>query len=322
MLKKSALVLSLAIIAGCSSVSSYDRIANNVEYTYDHTIKQSVIKGPVDDTQPQGSDIDDFSYNLIIKETNTFANVSFNYTDKSTRLYTHVVDSMGVRYNFVRNDHKIIDCGINGTINAGTCSFEESFTFQMPRDNRYQFALIGREGKNVYFRIKQDYVAVMDDVIYRLKTPRADYDETTIKKEALLAAKPVPVAKTSVKAPQPIVGNALESDRASAPIISTVTVNKPLIVSNQPVIKKFENSSQCNCENSNKVLTPIINKPVVSKNPVLTPTTHGTYCAGIQFKNSCEQITSCREAYDQYACGNKKLDPSRKGMPCPNVCKL
>lgn len=322
MLKKSALVLSLAIIAGCSSVSTYDRIANNVEYTYDHTIKQSVIKGPVDNTKPQGAEVDDFAYNLIVKETNTFANVSFNYKDKSTRLYTHVVDSMGVRYDFVRNDYKIVDCGIQGTMSAGVCSFEESFTFQMPRDNRYQFALIGREGKNVYFRIKQDYVAVMDDVIYRLKTPRADYDETIIKKEALLAAKPVPVVKPSVQVPQPIVGNALESDKASAPIVSTAIVNKPLIVSNQPVIKKFENSNQCNCENDKKAVTTITKKPTVSKHPVLTPTTHGTYCAGMQFKNSCEQITSCREAYDQYACGNKKLDPTRKGMPCPNVCKL
>jgi hypothetical protein len=320
MLKKSALVLSLAIISGCSAVSSYDRIANNVEYTYDHTIKQSVIKGPIDDTEPQGADIEDFSYNLMIKENNTFANISFNYEDKSTRQYTHVVDSMGVRYNFVRNDYKVVDCGIVGTMSAGVCSFEESFTFQLPRDNRYQFALIGKEGKNVYFKVKQDYVAVMDDVIYKLKTPRSDYDEVNIKKEALLAAKPVPVVKSSVQIPQPVVGNAIATEKMAAPVVLTPIVNKPLIVGNQTVIKKFENSNQCNCQNNNNNV--VATKITVSKTPVLTPALKSSFCEGIKFKNSCEQITSCREAYDQYSCGNKKLDPTKKGMPCPTVCKL
>lgn len=331
MLKKSALVLSLAIVAGCSSVSSYDKIANNVQYTYDHSIKQSVIKGPVDTTQPQGGQVKEFSYDLIVKDTNTYANVSFLYNDENSRLYTHVVDSMGVRYNFERSDKKIIECGIVGTLNAGNCLIKESFTFQMPRDNRYQFALIGIENTNVYFKINKDYVAVMDDFIYRLKTPRADYDEVTLKKETLLSAKPVPVetpviVRQPVKVPQPIVGNALKEDNINAVKVSRTIIDRPLIVSNKPLVQKFENTKHCGCDDkvsAKPVTVSKINKVItVSKTPVLTPTTNKTYCTGIKFANSCEQITSCREAYDQYACGNKKLDPSRKGMPCPTICKL
>lgn len=164
MLKKSALVIFLAIIAGCSSVSSYDKIASNTEYTYDHSLKQSVIKGPVDVSEPQGAIVENFKYDLIIKDSTVFANVSFNYKDKNTRVYTHVVDSMGVSYQLLNQKDKVLDCGINGTINYGTCNFEQAFTFQMPRDNRYQFSLIGKSSNSsVYFKINKDYVAVMDD---------------------------------------------------------------------------------------------------------------------------------------------------------------
>lgn len=315
MLKKSALVISLAIIAGCSSVSSYEKIASNTEYTYDHSLKQSVIKGPIDESKPQGARVEDFKYDLIIKDSTVFANVSFNYKDKSPRVYTHVVDSMGVSYQLLNQKDKVLDCGINGTINYGTCNFEQSFTFQMPRDNRYQFSLIGKSSNSsVYFKINKDYIAVMDDFMYRLKTPRADYDEATIKKETLLAAKPAPVQKPSVAIPQPIVGNALEKEKDNAPKVSTVAINKPLIVNNPPIVKQFENNKQCNCSTGNAL--------TVSKQPVLTPMSKTPFCSTMKFKNSCAEITSCREAYDQYSCGNKKLDPTRKGMPCPNVCKL
>lgn len=315
MLKKSALVISLAIIAGCSSVSSYDKIAANTEYTYDHSLKQSVIKGPVDVSEPQGARVENFKYDLIIKDSTVFANISFNYKDKSPRVYTHVVDSMGVSYQLLNQKDKVLDCGINGTINYGTCNFEQAFTFQMPRDNRYQFSLIGKSSNSsVYFKINKDYVAVMDDFMYRLKTPRADYDEATIKKETLLAAKPAPVQKPSVAIPQPIVGNALEKEKDNAPKVSTVAINKPLIVNNPPIVKQFENNKQCNCSTGNAL--------TVSKQPVLAPMSKTPFCSTMKFKNSCAEITSCREAYDQYSCGNKKLDPTRKGMPCPNVCKL
>jgi hypothetical protein len=315
MLKKSALVISLAIIAGCSSVSSYEKIASNTEYTYDHSLKQSVIKGPIDESKPQGARVEDFKYDLIIKDSTVFANVSFNYKDKSPRVYTHVVDSMGVSYQLLNQKDKVLDCGINGTINYGTCNFEQSFTFQMPRDNRYQFSLIGKSSNSsVYFKINKDYIAVMDDFMYRLKTPRADYDEATIKKETLLAAKPAPVQKPSVSIPQPIVGNALEQEKNNAPKVSTVAINKPLIVNNPPIVKQFENNKQCNCSTGNAL--------TVSNKPVLEPMAKTPFCSTMKFKNSCAEITSCREAYDQYSCGNKKLDPTRKGMPCPNVCKL
>ena len=317
MLKKSALVISLAIIAGCSSVSSYDKIASNTEYTYDHSLKQSVIKGPVDVSEAQGARVENFKYDLIIKDSTVFANISFNYKDKSPRVYTHVVDSMGVSYQLLNQKDKVLDCGINGTINYGTCNFEQAFTFQMPRDNRYQFSLIGKSSNSsVYFKINKDYVAVMDDFMYRLKTPRADYDEATIKKETLLAAKPAPVQKPSVAIPQPIVENALEKEKYNAPKVSTVAINKPLIVNNPPIVKQIENNKQCNCSTGNAL--------TVSKQPVLAPMSKTPFCSTmkLKFKNSCAEITSCREAYDQYSCGNKKLDPTRKGMPCPNVCKL
>ncbi len=315
MLKKSALVISLAIIAGCSSVSSYEKIASNTEYTYDHSLKQSVIKGPVDESEPQGAKVEDFKYDLVIKDSTVFANVSFNYKDNSSRVYTHVVDSMGVSYQLLNQKDKVLDCGINGTISYGTCNFEQSFTFQMPRDNRYQFSLIGKSSNSsVYFKINKDYIAVMDDFMYRLKTPRADYDEATIKKETLLAAKPAPIQKASVAIPQPIVGNALSQEINTQPKVSTVALNKPLVVNNQPIVKQFENNKQCNCSTGNAL--------TVSKKPVLEPMNKTPFCSAMKFKNSCAEITSCREAYDQYSCGNKKLDPTRKGMPCPNVCKL
>lgn len=320
MLKKSILIMTMAISAGCSSVSTYDKIAENVNYTYDHQLRQSVIKGPVDTIETHGAEVRDFKYDLIVKDIETYTNVSFSYKDTSPRNYTHVVDSTGERYNFARHNKKIVDCGVSGSFDQGKCLFSESFSFKMPRQNRYHFAVIGNTGKNISFEINKNYLLVINDFVYKLKTPRADYNEEKIKKEALLTAKPMPVEKPDVKVPAPIVGNSLEKDIKNAPVVSSVVVNKPLIVSSKPAtIKKFENTSQCNCSNDKEKVVKVY-KPV--NKPVLTPMDTKAFCSGVVFKNSCAQVSSCREAYDQLACGNKKLDPTNKGMPCPNVCKL
>lgn len=43
----------------------------------------------------------------------------------------------------------------------------------------------------------------------------------------------------------------------------------------------------------------------------MTPIGDKAFCAGIEFK-TCATVSNCREAYDQLACGNKKLDPKKK----------
>lgn len=327
MLKKSILIMTIGLAAGCSSVSSYDKIADNVSYTYDHKLKQSVIKGPSDTNKTQGAKVKDFNYDLTIKDLDTHVNVSFNYKDSSPRNYNHVVDSGGQKYNFSRHENKILDCGVQGTFNEGKCIFTESFTFKMPRENRSQFAVIGTTGKNVYFEINKNYMSVMNDFVYKLKTPRSDYDESKIKKESLLTAKPVPVEKPNAIMPKPVkkvvVAEKIIEKEVKKEVKPVVIVEKAKPVEPTVIISKQVTPKTLILNEKPALLKKVVKKesksPVVKKTPVLTPI---DICSCIKFKNSCAEVTSCREAYDQLACGNKKLAPKKDGMPCPNVCKI
>lgn len=336
MLKKSILMMFIGVIAGCSSVSSYNQIADSVNYSYDHNIKQSLIKGPSDTSEPYGAKVKDFHYDLVIKDFDTHVNVAFSYKDSSPRNYTHVVNSAGERIEFSRHENKILKCGVRGTFNQGKCNFSEDFTFKMPRESHSNWAVVGNANKNVYFEVSKTYVSVMNDFVYKLKTPRSDVDEGKIKKESLIAAKPVAIKKPDATIPanliknssKPVVNQVITPTGkpivSKAATVSVPAVQKPLITTkNIPVASKkgVINKNTSNCATNSKA-TNNVYKPDVKKNPVLTPLDIKSFCSCVKFKNSCAEVTSCREAYDQLACGNKKLDPTNKGMPCPNVCKM
>lgn len=329
MLKKSILMMFIGVIAGCSSVSNYNQIADSVNYSYDHNIKQSLIKGPSDTSEPYGAKVKDFHYDLVIKDFDTHVNVSFSYKDSSPRNYTHVVNSAGEIIEFSRHESKILTCGVVGTFNQGKCKFTEDFTFKMPRESHSNWAVVGKADKNIYFEISKTYVSVMNDFVYKLKTPRSDVDEVRIKKEILISSKPVAIKKPDAKIPahliknssKPVVNKVITPTGtpviSKAATVSVPVVHKPLITKNIPVVNKNTNNCATNSKATNNVY-----KPVIKKNPVLTPIDIKSFCSCVKFKNSCAEVTSCREAYDQLACGNKKLDPTNKGMPCPNVCKM
>lgn len=352
MLKYTIIALSVAVLAGCSTGRSYDSIADSVNYSYDHDLKQSVVKGPVETPVYKSSgEFDKFDMDLTIQNTDTFVNLDLAYSDKEPRMFAYILDTSGKRYNFTRHEKRIVDCGASGSMSSGVCSYTDKISFQLPDEKRYQYVLVGRTGSNASFNVNKEYLAVMSDVTYRLKTPRADSDELRIKKDTLLTAGPTPVVKPSVQppvAPAPVA----TAQPAYTPVVSTVPTSKPIVTTTNSTkaapagtsyLKKFETEETCVCSSSPqstskitvkkveykkvtekapvvKKAVPVVKKPVDSKH-VLTPMNKTPFCSTVEFK-TCATVSNCREAYDQLACGNKKLDPTGKGMPCPNVCKM
>jgi len=365
MLKRTVIALSIALVAGCStSDKSYDSIADNVNYTYDQDLKQSVVKGPLQKTKYRSNyDFDKFQYDLNIKNTETFLTLDIAYRDDGSRQFRHVTDTTGRVYNFERHEKRIVDCGVSGSSKEGKCDFVESFSFKLPDNGQSQFVIVGRDGRNASFNVNKEYLAVMSNVTYRLKTPRADADELRIKKDTLLTAKPVAVVPASVTPPAPkpapVVAPApiVTPEPVYQPIVQTVPVTKPIVSSVNSTQQAPAGTSYvdqidetiCKCSSSPQSSSTITvqktvkvpeaaakpkkttivkqakpaKKAVVKPAPkaVLTPIGDKAFCAGVTFK-TCATVSNCREAYDQLACGNKKLDPQKKGMPCPNVCKL
>lgn len=348
------MALSIAVLVGCSTGRSYDSIADSVSYTYDHDLKQSVVKGPTEEPVYKSSaKIKKFDMDLNIKNSDTFANLDLAYSDTEPRLFSHIIDTTGQSYNFYSHEKRIVDCGVSGSSKEGICDYTDKISFQLPESSRNQYILVGRDGRNVSFNINKEYLAVMSDVTYRLKTPRADVDELRLKKDTLLTAGPTPVAKPSVQQPvktAPVVVPA----PIYTPVVSTVPVSKPIVATTTSIkqapagtsyIKKFEEDTTCKCSSSPQSTSTITTtKAVVYKAPVetpkvvpakvkslpaakkvdnavLSPMNKTPFCATIQYK-TCATVSSCREAYDQLACGNKKLDASGKGMPCPNICNV
>lgn len=381
MLKRTVIALSIALVAGCSTNDrSYDSIADSVRYTYDQDLKQSVVKGPIQESKYRSNvSFDKFQYDLNIKNSETYLTLDMAYRDDGSRQFIHVTDTTGRVYNFVRHEKRIVDCGVSGSSKAGKCDFVESFSFKIPDNGQSQFVIVGREGRNASFNVNKEYLAAMSNVVYRLKTPRADADELRIKKDTLLTAKPVIVAQESVTpptppapkeepkptpvvvpapvviAPAPVVVPApiVTAEPVYVPIVKTVPVTKPIVTSvnsnkSTPAVTSYVDridETVCKCSSSPqssstitiqkvvKVPATVKNTTVVKQQPVkkaytkpapkvvLTPIGDRAFCAGVTFK-TCETVSNCREAYDQLACGNKKLDPKKKGMPCPNVCSL
>lgn len=343
MFKYAVLALSISVLVGCSSTGkSYDSIYDDVAYTYDHTLNRSVVKGPDEILKYNAKqEFELFKYNMVIEEGNTFVNLFLKYSDNIPRSFTHVIDTTGRVYPFEKHEKVIIDCGVSGSVSSGVCDYSDVITFKVPDDRQSQFILVGRQGYNAAFKVNKEYVAVMSDVSYRLKTPRSDADELRVKKNTLLTAAPKPLEQKSVAQPQPIAQPA----QTYQPVVKTVPVQKPLNttpVNNGSYVDQYKTVETCKCSSSpqssstiTSVKTTTVKKPapVAVVKPIvkpavltpvkqtLTPVAKDPFCSGMVFKN-CSTINSCREAYDQLACGNKKLDPANKGMPCPNVCKL
>lgn len=324
MFRKSLIALCLGLtLAGCSSVRSYDSIADNVEYTYDQDLKQSVTRGPIESgNYTSNAKVDSFAYNISVLNTDLVANIDLKYTDSDPRQFTHIVDSTGRGYKFITHTSNIDDCGIAGTFKSGRCDFSDQLSFNLPRENRYQYTLVSRTGKNINFAIQKNYIAVMSDVVYRMKTPRADYAEETIRKDTLVAAKPVPVAKPVVQMPpkvqvQPVI---------QPPVVTAIAPVEPIKVFKPrpaPAIAKKPAPVAVGCVPGYEA-KPLVKK-VQAKKPVkkavLTPVKKSASCTTMKAK-SCSQIKTCREAYDQLACGNKKVDPDNNGIPCQAICRL
>ena len=364
MLKRTVIALSIALVAGCSTNDrSYDSIADSVNYTYDQDLKQSVVKGPIQESKYRSNvDFDKFQYDLNIKNSETYLTLDMAYRDDGSRQFRHVTDTTGRVYNFERHDKRIVDCGVSGSSKEGKCDLVESFSFKLPDNGQSQFVIVGREGRNASFNVNKEYLAVMSNVTYRLKTPRADADELRIKKDTLLTAKPVVVAKESVTPPAPkpapvvVPAPIVTAEPAYEPIVQTVPATKPIVASVNSTKQAPAGTSYvdqidetvCKCSSSPQSSSTItvqktVKVPaataqakkttVVKQQPVkkaytkpapkavLTPIGDRAFCAGVEFK-TCATVSNCREAYDQLACGNKKLDPKKKGMPCPNVCSL
>lgn len=353
MLKRTIIALSIALVAGCSTERGYDSIADSVNYTYDQDLKQSVVKGPLETPKYRSNyDFSKFQYDLNIKNSDTYITVDLAYTDDGSRQFRHVSDTTGRVYNFERHDKRIDKCGVSGSSKEGKCDFVESFSFKLPDNGQSQFVIVGRDSRNASFNVNKEYLAVMSNVTYRLKTPRADADELRIKKDTLLTAKPVAVVKESVTPPAPVIVPA----PIYQPVVQTAPVSKPIVAtvnstSQAPAGTSYVNQIDetiCKCSSSPqststitmqktvkvpeatavpKKTTVIKQKPAkkaytkpAEKNPVLAPVGDKAFCAGVTFK-TCATVSNCREAYDQLACGNKKLDPQKKGMPCPSICQ-
>lgn len=359
MLKQTVIALSIALVAGCStSDRSYESIADSVNYTYDQDLKQSVVKGPVQEGKYRSNaSFDKFQYDLNIKQSDTYLTLDMAYTDTGFRQFRQVTDTTGRVYNFERHDKSIVECGISGTSSEGKCDFTESMSFKLPDNGQSQFVVVGRDGRNVSFNVNKEYIAVMSNVTYRLKTPRADADELRIKKDTLLTAKPVVVKKESVTPPAPVIVPApiITAEPAYQPIVQTVPVTKPIVATvnsttQAPAGTSYVNQIDetiCKCSSSPQSTstitlqkevkvpaatatpkkTTVIKQPAKkaytkpAKKAVLTPIGNKAFCSGVTYK-TCATVANCREAYDQLACGNKKLDPTNKGMPCPSVCNL
>ncbi len=346
MFKYAAMALSVALMVGCTTNHSYDTLYDKVAYTYDHDLKRSLVKGPAETPIYNSKyEFSKFRYNMSIDNGDTQVNIYLKYRDSQPRSFSHAIDTTGRVYNFVKHDKYIIDCGANGSVNSGTCIYRDSISFKMPDDRQSQFILVGSDGRNASFKINREYIAVMSDVTYRLKTPRADSDELRVKKDALVMAAPKPLPTKSVTPPAP------KPEPVYQPVVNAVPAQQPIAPVTTPVqqgsyIDKYKTVETCQCSSSpqststiTSVKTTTVKKQVPSKQPVvqqpakkvvtakpvkaptLTPVNKDPFCSNVVFK-TCATVSNCREAYDQLACGNKKLDPSKKGMPCPNVCKL
>lgn len=199
-------------------------------------MKQSVVKGPIQETKYRSNyDFDKFQYDLNIKNSETYLTLDLAYRDDGSRQFRHVTDTTGRVYNFERHDKRIVDCGVSGSSKEGKCDFVESFSFKLPDNGQSQFVIVGRDGRNTSFNVNKEYLAVMANVTYRLKTPRADADELRIKKDTLLTAKPVAVAQESVTPPAPkpapvvVPAPIVTAEPAYQPIVQTVPTTKPIV---------------------------------------------------------------------------------------------
>lgn len=350
MFKHMLLAISIAAVVGCSTTNqSYDTLYDKVAYKYDNTLNKALVSGPIETpVYTAKQKFDKFTYDMGIENSDTYVNLDLKYRDSEPRSFYQVIDTTGRVYPFTRHEKVIVDCGVSGSSTAGVCVYTDSITFKMPDDRQSQFILVGRPGHNASFKVNKEYIAVMSDITYRLKTPRADSDELRVKKNTLLTASPKPLEQKSVTPPQPVV----KAEPTYQPVVSTVPVQKPITTApvapkpapqpnNGSYIDKYKVVETCQCSSSpqsSSTITSIktvqqvkpvvapapVKKPVVTqpaKKTVLTPVNKDPFCSNMVFK-TCGTVSNCREAYDQLACGNKKLDPSNKGMPCPNVCKL
>lgn len=156
---------SLLLLTACSSkevepvIIDYNTFANGITFTFDDTLKKSIIKGPV--FNQTNSDI---KYSLFVDDGVVKMDYTHSYLSKDNKNFYKMVDYRGRDYKISNIKNEIVKCnGDSSFRNPNLCLIKESGIVQLDPKIKYKYQLISTIGQNLDFEINVDYMDAITD---------------------------------------------------------------------------------------------------------------------------------------------------------------
>ena len=160
-------IASSITLSACSSAPQTDHIPvyadfeNNISYTFDDTLKKTVVSGPV--VVDRNKKI---KYSILIDDKDLKIKYDHTYNAKeNTKTFFKVVDVAGKSYQIEKGDLNIVKCnGDSHLFNDGSCKIQETGIFTLEKLPKYKYQLVSSDKLkgNLDFEPNIDYLRAMN----------------------------------------------------------------------------------------------------------------------------------------------------------------
>ena len=160
-------IASSLTLSACSSAPQTDHIPvyadfeNNISYTFDDTLKKTVVSGPV--VVDRNKKI---KYSILIDDKDLKIKYDHTYNAKeNTKTFFKVVDVAGKSYQIEKGDLNIVKCnGDSHLFNDGSCKIQETGIFTLEKLPKYKYQLVSSDKLkgNLDFEPNIDYLRAMN----------------------------------------------------------------------------------------------------------------------------------------------------------------
>lgn len=160
-------IASSLTLSACSSAPKTDHIPvyadfeDNISYTFDDTLKKTVVSGPVMVDKNKK-----IKYSILIDDKDLKIKYEHTYSAKEkTKTFFKVVDLTGKSYQIEKGNLNIIKCnGDSHLFNDGFCKIQETGLFTLEKLPKYKYQFVSSEKLKGHldFEPNIDYLRAMD----------------------------------------------------------------------------------------------------------------------------------------------------------------
>lgn len=155
---------SLLFLTACTNkplepIVDYNTFSKGMTYTFDDTLKKSVIKGPVFTQEDLG-----MKYSLFVDDGVIKMDYVHSYISSENKNFYKMIDYRGNNYKIHNLKNEVTGCsGQSSFKNAGKCVVNESGIVQLDPKIKYKYQLVSANGQNLDFEINVDYMDAITD---------------------------------------------------------------------------------------------------------------------------------------------------------------